>query len=306
MSMDTETGDGLAVEKTATAAEAQGALLRQERERRGLSLAQTARRATLSAEQIAQIEDGGTDAFYSPAHKRLALRKYATTFGMTLAGLPEGDIEPDAQPSGQLDGFCSTDRTIARRPRPRIGKPAIALLLGALVFWVAYMMLQQLAAALPWPAPVQAPVPATLSDPVAGSASAVAAVAPAVAAPSADEPAAADCKALADGEPVQRWEPGQAKRRDTRLFLGSTAETEVCIVDADNTSTRLKLTPGVTAIVAGQPPYLLRSAQLPQLRIFFQGLKVKVPAPAQALQLFRAGVVRDAPPQAAPEDAAAS
>lgn len=63
------------------------------------------------------------------------------------------------------------------------------------------------------------------------------------------------------------------------------------MIDAGRTATRLKLRPGITAIVKGKPPYLLRSPQLPRLRIFFQGLKVRVPKAGEALQLFRANAV---------------
>ncbi len=56
--------------------------LRQAREERGLSVSEAARWLTLSKSQIQQIEGGGFTAFYSPAHKALAVRKYASAIGL--------------------------------------------------------------------------------------------------------------------------------------------------------------------------------------------------------------------------------
>ena len=54
-----------------------GARLKAAREARGASVADMAGLITLSREQIRHIEDGGNRPFYTPAHKLLAVRKYA-------------------------------------------------------------------------------------------------------------------------------------------------------------------------------------------------------------------------------------
>ncbi len=64
-----------------------GTRLKQERIERGISVNDAARMATLSREQIEQIEGGGLRAFYGARHKRLAARKYADVFGIDLAEL---------------------------------------------------------------------------------------------------------------------------------------------------------------------------------------------------------------------------
>lgn len=66
--------------------------LREARETRGLTVSEAARQVTLSRAQVDQIENGGCSAFYSPRHKLLAVRKYASAFGLDpeeiLAGAP--------------------------------------------------------------------------------------------------------------------------------------------------------------------------------------------------------------------------
>lgn len=54
-----------------------GARLKAAREERGSTVAEMAAAITLSREQIQHIEDGGNRPFYTPAHKLLAVRKYA-------------------------------------------------------------------------------------------------------------------------------------------------------------------------------------------------------------------------------------
>jgi predicted transcriptional regulator len=54
-----------------------GNKLREAREARNLSVAELAALVTLSRDQIKAIEEGGNRPFYTPAHKLLAVRKYA-------------------------------------------------------------------------------------------------------------------------------------------------------------------------------------------------------------------------------------
>jgi cytoskeletal protein RodZ len=64
-----------------------GTRLKQERIERGISVNDAARMATLSREQIEQIEGGGLRAFYGVRHKKLAARKYADVFGIDFSEL---------------------------------------------------------------------------------------------------------------------------------------------------------------------------------------------------------------------------
>ncbi len=288
----------------------QGALLRRERERRGLSLIDASRRVTLSCEQIEQIENGGTAAFYSADHQWLATRKYASVLGIALPDLPAQSGEPPSDAERDKNAvLVRRGRAVgegparaSRRLRRGITMTALTLGLAAIVLAVPYTMLQQLAAVLRIPAGTTAAAggefaaaPATkrIPDRAEAPRNVLAATTP-----------LEDCGLDGADERIERWAPEQASRHDTRLFLTSAAETDVCVIDAVQTLTHLHLRPGITAIVEGKPPYLLRSTQLHRLRIFFQGLKVRVKAAAGAVRLFRARNVQHPPLPATPADAA--
>lgn len=294
-SQDETGGDPAPAGRGEASPEAHGAMLQRAREQRGMSIRDMARRVTLSYEQIEQIENGGTDAFYSPGHKWLATRKYALALGIALEDEPAlaREARPEAAAGGELWDFDSADLPVDHGPRTGMVVPGVALLIAVVVLAVSYSMLKQLESVLPLPASAQMPVPpvphadaATAPD----SSSAATASAPDVAAPPAE------CALEPEAAAARRWAPAQARRNDTRLLLTSAAEAEVCVIDADQSPIRLKLRPGITTIVEGKPPYLLHSPQLPQFRIIFQGLKVKVPAATEAMHLFKAPVAQNSSP----------
>jgi hypothetical protein len=66
----------------------------------------------------------------------------------------------------------------------------------------------------------------------------------------------------------------------------SVAPIDVCVTDANGTSTPLKVKPGAMSSATGKPPYIVRSERLAQAQIFLQGLKVRVPSSAVAVHLF--------------------
>ncbi len=75
-----------------------GTKLRLAREERGLSVAETAVLCTLSREQVQHIEDGGVRPFYTPAHKLLAIRKYAAAMGIPYDDIVTGPGADDTMP----------------------------------------------------------------------------------------------------------------------------------------------------------------------------------------------------------------
>lgn len=99
-----------------------GAKLRQAREMRGLTVAELAALCTLSREQVQHIEDGGDRPFYTPAHKLLAIRKYAAAMGIpyddvvTGPGADDTMPVPDDTPASLMvhgDGEQATDLRLA-------------------------------------------------------------------------------------------------------------------------------------------------------------------------------------------------
>ena len=75
-----------------------GMKLRQAREERGLSVVEVALMCTLSREQVQHIEDGGVRPFYTPAHKLLAIRKYAAAMGIPYDDIVIGPGADDTMP----------------------------------------------------------------------------------------------------------------------------------------------------------------------------------------------------------------
>jgi len=62
-----------------------GDLLRKQREIRGWTVNDIAMRACLSVKQIRQLEEGGSESFYSPAVKLTAAKKVASLLGISIA-----------------------------------------------------------------------------------------------------------------------------------------------------------------------------------------------------------------------------
>jgi len=159
-----------------------GTRLKQERIERGISVNDAARMATLSREQIDQIENGGLRAFYGARHKRLAARKYADVFGINLAELlPEvplasqdvsqsGESQPapvmaSAPPATEVSrGLMAQSSRPSNFESRRL--PLVAVIVVALV--LTFSILRGLT---PTPRPVSEPIPEPLveSDPADAS-----------------------------------------------------------------------------------------------------------------------------------------
>ncbi|MEO0317267.1 MAG: Helix-turn-helix domain [Pseudomonadota bacterium] len=75
-----------------------GLRLRQAREARNLSVAEVAALCTLSREQVQHIEDGGERPFYTPAHKLLAIRKYAAAMAIPYDEIVAGPGADNTMP----------------------------------------------------------------------------------------------------------------------------------------------------------------------------------------------------------------
>jgi len=164
-----------------------GTRLKQERIERGISVNDAARMATLSREQIEQIEGGGLRAFYGARHKRLAARKYADVFGIDLSELlpPEPVVAAEAQgivadsiPSPVNQSSVPATDSSRGVMAPAVGRssfesrrlPLVAVIIVALV--LTFSILRGLT---PTPKPVTEPIP----EPVAESAAPAEPVSPA-------------------------------------------------------------------------------------------------------------------------------
>ena len=160
-----------------------GTRLKQERIERGISVNDAARMATLSREQIEQIEGGGLRAFYGARHKRLAAKKYADVFGIDLSELlPPEPVVSEAQavvadsiPSAVTPAPVpapDSSRGVMAPASARLNFESRRLPLVAVIIVALVLTFSILRGLTPTPKPVTEPIP----EPVAESAAPVEAV----------------------------------------------------------------------------------------------------------------------------------
>lgn len=299
------------------------ASLRQAREERGLSVPEAARWLTLSNTQVEQIEQGGLSAFYSPAHKALAVRKYASAVGLdplavlgpgsapeAPAPTADGAADAGAEPAAPLADVSEAPGEEARwsgpsapsapsapaMPLPPARSAAVAvrasagsLLAGLLLFCavaMAFAILRGWVERFAEPPIAMAAMPAEVPPAAFDPAPAVA-VDEVAAAPAAPPPALdTGCVAGAGDAGVPQWMPAYVRKPGTRLYISGPQDSEVCISDSTGKVSRLVLKAGAMQSVDGRPPYLVQSASLDALQMFLQGLKVKVPLQSASIRLL--------------------
>lgn len=267
------------------------AALRRAREARGLSVSEAARQLTLSRAQVEQIEEGGVSAFYSPAHKALAVRKYAAGFGVEIErvmGSAAAVAEPDSVPEASA-GQAPPQPPESREPLARVDVRASvsSLVLGCLLLGAAAITF---AVARGWVDRFASPPPSMTATPaerpLAPAAQAAKAPDLAVADPLPSRSAIEPCAVPAATDPIPQWTPPYVRKASTRLHISGPAGSEVCVSDSAGKVTRFVLTGGAMQAVDGRPPYLVQSASLAALQMFLQGLKVTIPAQSAAMRLL--------------------
>jgi cytoskeletal protein RodZ len=333
-----------------------GQKLKDARESKGISITDIAGQLTLSRAQIIHMEEGGDKPFYTPAHKLLAVRKYAAALELPYEEVVTGDganqtmpVPEDAPESmrtypGQtpynadLNQISLTDermdnvaRNSARRNRVMYAVVALTILLafyaklrGASEEAEVKQETQAESVAIdpipPLPvtpvevaapeAPVAPPVATPVAAPVEVAAAPVAVKpAPETAKPAAEKiekPAPAPetskptteqestkvastseegCSAEAATGNLKSWSPAYQRKSDSRLFVISPKGGTVCVTDGSGKSKLVSLRPMVGQAFTGKPPYVVRSENLPNLEMYMQGLRVKVPGETQVIRL---------------------
>ena len=159
-----------------------GTRLKQERIERGLAVSDAARMATLSREQIEQIENGGLRAFYGARHKLLATRKYADVFGIDLSELVPQAPRPSTASNTLTDTVASpimatatapatlpveTGKAMMAQPANRSNFESRRLPLLAVIVVALVLSFSILRGLTPTPKPVAEPVVENTVEPVA-------------------------------------------------------------------------------------------------------------------------------------------
>lgn len=246
--MNAEAGAG--ADGVAAAAATPGALLRAQRERRGLSVQQAAEDLHLDSWMVEAIEDNRFDALGAPVYARGHLRKYATLLGLSpgqvieryeaLSGTPG---EPTPVPAA-----ISSPVRRERRRRSRLPLWIAAAALAAGIAWGAFELLRSRDANIVTTPELAAPERSVVSPdplPSSGAGDVVPAPPPAGVEPS-QEPQAQDVP----GSALPATPAGEVR---VQLEFSQPSWTEIY----DATGKRLMFDtgmPGRTRTVVGQAP----------------------------------------------------
>ncbi|MFM2008330.1 MAG: hypothetical protein RIR02_280, partial [Pseudomonadota bacterium] len=93
------------------------------------------------------------------------------------------------------------------------------------------------------------------------------------------------CSPEPSGGNLKSWSPAYQRKTDSRLFVISPKGGTVCVTDGSGKSKLVSLRPMVGQAFTGKPPYVVRSENLPNLEMYMQGLRVKVPGETQVIRL---------------------
>lgn len=297
--------------KTATDQDAitiDGNKLREAREARNLSIAELAALVTLSRDQVRQIEEGGDHPFYTPAHKLLAVRKYASAMNLafddvaTSPGADQTLPAPDEAPASMLsaqEGIEPADLRLAAVERnAEIRRLVLIAAITLTILLAIYAKVRGSKTDMGEEATEPAYATETSKAEVTRAPKA-----PAVATQSSttenvevaqvSDPAS-QCPARPTGDP-KVWSPVYRYKADLRLFMISAKEGSICVTDATGKETLLTLKPMTWQVYAGKPPYDVRSAQLANHKLYLQGQLVKIPADASVLRLVPTQALPPAP-----------
>ncbi len=295
--------------------------LRQLREAAGMDLVVLARTACLSVAQVRQLEtDASDNLFYSEAIKRQAYKRLLMILG---AEPPTVEVPPELRDAGKVaEAHLDTlDQIVAMSHQPAIHRSsadvlatgleklkehrqaigAFLLLVGAVALFVWNGMQSDTA-----PAPVASHASLTVVPEVATPAASVSlpvvvASAPTlvaslpVVAPVASAPpipvAAPACAYSNDAMP--QVTSLFAKKEGRYVYLVSSANIEVCVVDGNQQATLLRLKAGENRSVYGVAPWQLSGAGLENVQIYFQGGRISLPdANTTRLKLVEVPVAR--------------
>lgn len=299
--------------------------LRQLRETAGMDILVLARTACLSVAQVRQLETEDHDSlFYSDAIKRQAYKRLLMVLGAEppTVEVPEALRDPYQVAEAHLN---TLDQIVAMSHQPALNRTtsdvvksglshvmahkqalgALLLLAGAVALFVVNGTQRSseaeavtLAASSP---AVPTPVARTEAPELLASAAAPAVVAPAPAVvPVASAavvtvvPASTNVAACAfTSDALPQVTPFVAAKEGRYVYIVSTVNMDVCVVDGNKQATVLQLKAGENRSVYGASPWQVSSINLQKAQIYFQGGRVSLPdASATRIQLVEVAVNR--------------
>lgn len=301
-----------------------GDKLREAREARNLSIAEMAAQVTLSRDQVKAIEEGGHRPFYTPAHKLLAVRKYANALEIAYEDVvigpgadqtvPAPDDAPPAMHSPHEVIEPADIRIAAVERNAEIRRLALVGAIAVTILLAIYAKVRGSKTEIS----EEAADPAYATAAVADKADVKPTPKPQATTAKNNGPEAAEtakvaepagqCPVKAAASEPKVWSPAYQYKADLRLFVISAKEGSLCVTDAAGKETLLQLKPMTWQVLAGKPPYDVRSTQLAEHKLYLQGQLVNVPADAKTMRLIPTQNLPPAPavapaPSAAPPPA---
>lgn len=294
-----------------------GALLQQLRLNAKVDIGTLAQKNIVSRSQIKQLEDGGDSSFYSPEIKYQIGKKVLASLGHRLApAMAPQQVVPSA-PAPQPQAVEQPDLAALESPAvaqstattPQQGdvgsnKVTMVLLLIAGLCGLAWFFLQsgtlnepkapsqQVLTAPNVPQTVKAPPapePVSVAPVAANTVNNAEATTTPPATPAAPEAPKAEVKvAMASATDDAKnclWKDAEVelqapspKKAAEYVYIVAGKDSFVCVMDGNERVARLTMKKGEDRSVYGNPPFKVQSADLAQLKIYFQGQGLNLPS----------------------------
>jgi transcriptional regulator with XRE-family HTH domain len=263
-----------------------GVLLERLRTSAGLDRATLARRNMLSVLQVQQLEKGGDSGFYNSDIKFSTGKKLLQFLGHTLHVEVEVKVEIEAEVASSVSNTASPTLKVAHE-QAAAAKPAFKIsgLGGALmvmaILMAVFFQVQQSSNSVGKPS-TEASIQATQPEPKAEPATETK---PETKAEPKQEPSPAP-QSTESLNTSCAWEttdteiqPATARKKGEYVHVVALDNVKLCIMDGNQRVASLSLTPGQERSIYGPGPFKVYSQQLPLVKIYFQGLAIKLPSP---------------------------
>jgi hypothetical protein len=250
----------------------------------GLDRATLARRNMLSVLQVQQLEKGGESGFYNSDIKFSTGKKLLQFLGHTLQ--VEVKVEVEAEVASSVSNTPSPplkvahEQAAAAKPTFKISGLGGALMVMAILMAVFFLVQQSsnsvskpsteasIQATQPEPKTETKPEPATEAKPEPKQEPSPA--------PQSTEALNTSCAWETTDTEIQ---PATARKKGEYVHVVALDNVKLCIMDGNQRVASLSLTPGQERSIYGPGPFKVYSQQLPLVKIYFQGLAIKLPSP---------------------------
>lgn len=268
-----------------------GNLLKSLREKAGLDIATLARKNMVSPLQVAQLEDGGESAFYNAEIKFAAGKKLLQALGHRLPEQAQTLSEAPIKALNEIKPAQSLPRnSLSITPQKTFWLLLFLLIaLGLLGLYVDKSQKQADASPANLPTPTVTTTAAAPSENT--STPPEAPVTPTNAAESVATPLPPTPTAPATPPPTQKqnstcnWnaspveiQPTSPRKSADYVHMQALNNGVICIKDGEQRVATLELQAGDERSIYGRAPFSVYSANLSQIKLYFQGQLVKLPS----------------------------